>query len=190
MSKLIITPIFRVSFPHVFEPTKNTLSNKDQFSVTMLFSKDTDLSEMKRAAMEAIKEKWGDTLPPNIKKPFRDGDKEKSHLQGYAGCIFVAARSDRKPGLVDENVKDIIDRAKFYAGCYARAEISAFAYEARNPQGIVISRGVSFGLNNIQKVKDGEAFGAQASDPKKIFGAVEGAVSPESAKVADDFFDE
>lgn len=63
----IITPTFRASFVHVITPRKNEQSGKDEYSVKMIFDKDTDLTEMKELIKEAIREKWGDKVPGGAK---------------------------------------------------------------------------------------------------------------------------
>jgi hypothetical protein len=166
------TPKFRVSWPKVFKPELNKLSGKTEYSITALFPKGTDLSAMKKAAENAIIEKWGaDKIkwPKTLKSPFRDqGEKEVdgSLPAGYEkGAIFINLKSKNKPGVVDQNVQAILDEADFYAGCYAIASVNAYAYDQAG------NRGVSFGLNNIQKVADGEPLSGR-SKPENDFAAV------------------
>ena len=150
--KKVLTPMFRVSFPNVFAPKLNELSGKTEYSVCMLFDKKADLTAMKALAMSVAKEKWGEKIPTGLRNPFRDGDAEKADRDGYKNCLFVTAKSTQKPGVVDELVQPIINAEDFYPGCYARATVTAYAYDNKG------NRGVAFGLQNIQKVKDGEPF--------------------------------
>ena len=151
--KAIMTPEFRVSYPALFKPRAN--KNDDgtlgtpKYEITMLFPKGADLSKLKRAAEEAVKEKWKDKPPKNLRSPFRDqGEKEGD---GYVeGAIFVCARSLLKPGLVNRQCDDIIDQTEIYPGCYARATVRAYAYDKNG------NKGVSFDLCNVQKTRDGE----------------------------------
>lgn len=153
------TPEFRVSFPHVFKPNafvnpKTGESQEPKFRLVMLFDKKADLTALKKARVAAIREKWGDDKakwPKNLRSPFRDGS-EKSDMEGYEGKIFVSASSKQKPGLVNQQVQAIISEDEFYAGCYARATLFAYAYDAMG------NKGVAFGLQNIQKLRDGESF--------------------------------
>lgn len=148
------TPEFRASFPHVFKPHTGFEGQEAKFSVVMLFDKKTDLKELKRAAFNAATEKWGpkDKWPKNFRLPFRDGS-EKSDLQGYENTIYVTATTKQRPGVVDQKLVPITEEDQsFYAGCYARATLIAFAYDKAG------NRGVSFSLQNIQKLRDGEAF--------------------------------
>ena len=177
MSKQKIkTPEFRVSFPKIFKPEAGMNGEGPAYySLVMLFPKDADLSILKAAAAQAAKEKWGDKKPANLRSPFRDGDEKE--LDGYAGCIYITAKSKDKPGLVDGARVKIVEPEAFYAGCYARATLSCYAYDQNG------NRGVSFGLQNIQKLRDGEPFGSKRK-AEDDFDAVEGA---KSGGAADDF---
>lgn len=183
-NKSIMTPKFRVSFPFVFQPQKAKEEGKDpKYSVAMLFEKGADLSALKTAAKEAAANKWGPDpakWPKNLRNPFRDqGDREKK-LDGYVdGAIVITATSKQRPGLVDENVQPIIEERQFYPGCYARATVRAFAYDTAG------NKGVSFGLQNIQKVADGQPLGGR-SRPENDFAPVEGTGTPDTS--ADELF--
>jgi len=167
MATKVMTPEFRVSFPHVFRARAAEEGQEPKFSITMLFPKDADLSKLEAAAKDAIKEKWGDKPPKKLRSPFRD-QAEKDEYEGYEeGAIFVNATSKSRPGLVDRDVQAIIDEAEFYAGCYARATINAFAYDVKG------NRGVAFGLQNIQKLRDGDPLGGRAR-PDQDFDPVDG----------------
>jgi hypothetical protein len=152
-SAKITTPEFRVSFPAVFKP-KAFGEGEPKYSIVMLFDKKkADLSALKKAYAEAATAKWGDKSkwPKNLRNPFRDGD-EKAETEGYEGCTFISASSKQRPGLVDQQLNPILTEDAFYGGCYARATLTAFAYDWMG------NKGVSFGLQNIQKIRDGEAF--------------------------------
>jgi len=161
------TPTFRVSYPNVFKAKKNDLNGKDEFSVVALFKKGEDLTKLKEAAQKAIVEKWGPDKakwPANLRTPFRLQEERAKEVDGKRvlpagheeGAIFLNLKSSQRPGVVDQNVQDIIDESQFYAGCYARASVNAYAYDQKG------NRGVSFGLGNIQKVRDGEPLGNRA----------------------------
>lgn len=153
----VTTPQFRVSFPNVFKPRRNDLNGKDEFSLMALFEPGTDLTELKAAASAACAKKWGadqTKWPANLKSPFRDqAEKAKDGKlpDGMkAGGIFMTFKSSNRPSVVDQNRQEILEPSKFYAGCYARASVGAYAYDQKG------NRGVSFGLNHVQLWKDGE----------------------------------
>lgn len=154
-------PEFRVSFENVHKPKAFKDGQEPKYSITMLFPKNYDLSELKRAAKNALLEKFGadqKRWPKNLRTPFRNGD-EESDQPDYAGMIFVRASSKEKPPVVDQSMNPImpdeVGKQKFYSGCYARASLVAFAYDTNG------NRGVSFGLLAVQKTKDGERLGGR-----------------------------
>lgn len=190
MAENILTPEFRASFVFVFTPQKAMKAGKpDKYSLTMLFPLGADLSSLKKAAAEAVQADFGsrlaDTTPVNpklpdgltkgqafkarLKSPFRDQG-EKSY-EGYVpGAISVAVTSKDRPGIVDQDLNDIIEPSQFYSGAYARATVRVFTYEVEG------NVGVSFGLQNIQKLRDGESLAGRMKaqdefEPVKSAGA-------------------
>ena len=182
MGTKLLTPDFRVAFPAVFQAKRNKLNGKDEFSVVALFPKGTDFSKLKTAAQEALTKKFGDDKkkwPRKLKLPFKNqGDRAKLNdegveelPQGYVkGSIYINLKSTQRPGVVDQNVEEMIDTSDFYGGCWAKASVNAFAYDTAGNQG------VSFGLGNLQKVRDDKAFGNRTK-PQEDFSAV---ASPDS----------
>lgn len=148
----VITPKGRLSFPNLFKPV-GFQGQEPKYSLQLLFDKTTDLSALKKAAHAAATAKWGakQDWPKNLRMPFKDGD-SKSELQGYAGTIFISPTSKQKPQVVDKNKQEILDASEVYGGCYVRVSLKAFAYDNLG------NKGVSFGLQNVQKLADGESF--------------------------------
>jgi hypothetical protein len=193
-----LTPIFRVSFPSVFSPAKPMKNadgsvdgdKKPKYEVTMIFDPSAFSPEDKKrfsamralvdeVAIENFKKKLQDL--PNSRKPFRDGA-EKEHLEGYgAGKIFAKASSFSRPGVVASDGKTPIEDVEaFYAGCFARATVTAYHYSVKG------NKGVSFGLSNVMFVKDGDRFDSR-TDPAEDFGEV--AVEDGGADSSEDFSD-
>ena len=118
-----------------------------------------------------------------ISNGFRDqGEKT---FEGYvAGAKFINATSNTKPGLVDAQNNDIINEADFYPGCYARATVRPFWYDTAG------NKGVAFGLQNIQKLADGEPLGGRVSASKEFepVAPANGGGSADTAKTAADLF--
>lgn len=166
--KKCLTPEFRVSFPAIFQP-KAFDGQEAKYQLTMLFSKKTDITALKKAAFNAAAEKWGPKKEkwPKFKHPWlRDGDDEKGDVEGYEGCVFVSAKSKTQPGLVDHRLQPITAERDFYAGCYARAEVLAYAYDSAG------NKGVGFALQNIQKLRDGDRLSGR-KDAEDVFDAVD-----------------
>lgn len=185
----VITPEFRVSYPHMFTPRLNDMNKKMEYSVVALFKKGEDIKPLRSEALRAVKEKWGSEpkkWPKKMMDPFRDqGEREKTGADGdnylpdgyEVGAFFVNFKTDQRPGLIDGKRQPIIDETEFYPGCYARASVRAFAWEAKGDKGVVLKTGVSFWLVNVQKTRDGEPF---SGNPKAEdeFSAVESTDTP------------
>ena len=171
MVKKVVTPVFRVSFPAVFE-AKSFEGSAPKFSVAAIWTPklftprekelwDAMLALADEVSIERFKKKMGD-LPANFKKAIRDGE-EKADLGGYGpGTMFANLSSKMRPGLIDRDRAPITDPDDFYPGCYARATITAYSYDNKG-------KGVAFGLQNLQKVKDGERLDSR-TDATEDFG--------------------
>lgn len=177
----VLTPNFRVSYPNVFKAKKNDLNGKDEYSIVALFPKGADLSKLKEAAKKAAVDKFGadqTKWPKNMRSPFRDqAERAKTDEAtnkeilpaGYEkGAFFLNLKSAQKPGLVNQSMEDIVEVSEFYAGCWARATINAYAYNHKG------NAGIAFGLGNIQKVKDGDPLGSRTR-AQDDFAPIEGA---------------
>lgn len=165
----VISPKFRLSFPELFEP-KAFENQAAKYSIQMLFDKKTDLASLKNAVKIAAKEKWGDNTPKGLVLPFKDGSEKD--LEGYENMIVVGAASKFKPQVVDNKLEAILAADDIYAGCFARAAINAYAWEYKNAKGQVMKRGVSFNLESVQKLAEGERF-VKRADASELFDAVD-----------------
>lgn len=158
----LTTGKFRASYAQVFKQNE-----KGKFSLAMLFDKkDKCLVDLKKAADQAAAAKWGSDKtkwPKKLSMPFHDGDAESDH-EAYKGKIFIRASTKHKPQVVDRDLNPIIEASDFYSGCFARASVTAFAYDVDG------NKGVSFYLGNIQKLGDGDSMsgGSKASDDFSI----------------------
>ena len=155
-----VTGKVRFSFVHVFEPAE-TLNGSLKYSVSILIPKsDKDTVARFNKAFEETKQAnaayFGGSIPKLLKGGLRDGDAEKDDPV-YAGHYFINANSNEKPGIVDADLNPIIDKDEFYSGCYGRASITLYPYDASG------SKGIAAGLNNVQKLEDGEKFGGATS---------------------------
>ena len=151
--KKITTPPFRISFPEVFKAKAFEEGQDPKFSCMMCFPKDTtDMSELKAEIKRVAQEKWGKKRPKKFMQPIKDG--ADLDLDGMENFWTVRASSNRKPGIVDKNLNLITEEEaeEVYAGAWFRATINAFVFDRQT------NKGVSFGLNNLQKIKDDESF--------------------------------
>lgn len=151
----VITDKVRFSYAHVFEPAAIEEGQEKKYSVAIIIPKSNKkliakIKEAIEAAIEEGKAKFGGKIPATLKKPLRDGDEERPDDEAYKNAYFINANSARKPGVVDENLDPIIDKDEFYSGCYGRASINFYAFNVSG------NKGVACGLNNLQKLADGE----------------------------------
>lgn len=152
----------KFSYLTVFEPKAIEEGQTKKYSVSLLIPK-SDTKTLKKindainAAKEEGKAKLGGKIPANLKTPLRDGDEERPDDENYADCMFVNANSVSKPGIVDADLNPIIDRDEIYSGAFGRASINFYAYNKG------ASKGIACGLNNLQKLKDGERLGGGTS---------------------------
>lgn len=178
----VVTPKFRLSFPELFEP-KAFENQAAKYSCRMLFDKKTDLSPLKNVVKKAIKDKWGETPPKGLVLPFKDGNEKD--LEGYEDTIVVSAASKFRPQVVDQKLEAILTADDIYAGCYARAAINAYAWEYKNAKGQVMKRGVSFNLESLQKLAEGERF-VKRPDALETFDAIDDGSDDISNYASDD----
>jgi len=160
-----VTPLARLSYPHLSKPADPmNPGDKPKYQCELIFEKGTDIKALRQLATDCARNKWGDKMPKNLKTPFRSGDTDREDKDGYEGATFISARSTDKPGIIiGPNREPCLDESEVYGGCYVRASVTCFAWETKNKSGAVVSQGVSFALNNIWKVKDGEPFGNRRS---------------------------
>lgn len=173
MADSFITPEFRAGFISVFKTTSSKNADgtqgKPKFSVRALFPPTTDMSRFKKDAEQVVKDKWGDKIPKNLRSPFRVNEELDNPVAGIGDDWIVmtfSANEDRRPGLVDRNLQNIIDEADVYSGAWYRAQVRAYAYETAG------NKGASFGLQNLQKMKDGDPLGGGRTPANKAFDAV------------------
>lgn len=172
MSKNYITPTkvitglnTRWSYANVWE-AKSINGGTPKFSVSLIIPKDDTVTVNKiKAAIQSAYEEGqsklkgsGKTVPALsvLKTPLRDGDLERPDDEAYAGCYFINANSASAPGIVDADRQPVIDRSEVYSGVYGRASINFYAFNSNG------NKGIACGLNNLQKIKDGEPLGGKS----------------------------
>ena len=153
------------SYANVWD-AKSINGGTPKYSVSLIIPKDDTVTVNKiNAAIKAAYEEGKSKLKGNakvcppleaIKTPLRDGDKERPGDEAYKNSYFINANSPTAPGIVDANRQPIIERSEVYSGVYGRASISLYAFNSNG------NRGIACGLNNLQKIRDGEPLGGKA----------------------------
>ena len=164
--KVITGPNTRWSYANVWEP-KSINGSTPKYSVSLIIPKsDTKTVAKIKAAIEAAYREGESKLKDNgksvpalsiLKIPLRDGDLEKPNDPAYAGSYFVNANATSAPGIVDVDRNPILTHSEVYSGVYGRASIGFYAFNSSG------NKGIACGLNNLQKIRDGEPLGGKAS---------------------------
>ena len=164
--KVITGPNTRWSYANVWEP-KSINGGTPKYSVSLIIPKSDALTVAKLEAAinaayhegEAKLKGNGKSVPAltTIKTPLRDGDIERPDDSAYANAYFVNANATSAPGVVDADRNPILTRSEVFSGVYGRASISFYAFNSSG------NRGIACGLNNLQKVRDGEPLGGKSS---------------------------
>ena len=165
-TKVITGPDTRWSYANVWE-AKSINGGAPKFSVSLIIPKsDTRTVAKIKAAVgaayhegEAKLKGNGKSIPPlsTIKTPLRDGDTERPDDPAYSGAYFINANSATAPGIVDADCNAIMTRSEVYSGVYGRASINFYAFNSNG------NRGIACGLNNLQKIRDGEPLGGKSN---------------------------
>lgn len=162
----IILRNVRLSYAQLFTPKADDNGNL-KYSVTCLIPKtDKDQVAKIKAAIEAAKKKDAAKIGTGASKnPLLDGDAQEDGVYKYKGeenrgHYLLRTSTQNKPGVVDQNVQPILDQSEVYSGCFANVSVNFYGYNSKT------NKGVAPGLNNVQKVKDGEPLsgGPRADD--------------------------
>lgn len=164
-TKVITGPRTRWSYANVWDP-KSINGGDPKYSVSLIIPKsDTKTIAKIEAAIQAAYEEGESKLRGNsktvpalsvLKTPLRDGDRERPDDEAYRNSYFINANSATKPGIVDVDRNPILDRSEVYSGVYGRASVNFYAFNSNG------NKGIACGLNNLQKISDGEPLGGKS----------------------------
>lgn len=179
MTDNVITPEFRGAFVGVFKATapKDNPNGTKKYSVRAVFMPDADMSVLREQAKLAAMDKWPNGIPKTVRSPFRTNEELDNPIPGIPDDAIVmtfSANEDRRPGVVDKNLQDIIDDSECYSGAWYRAQVRAYGYDNAG------NKGVAFGLQNLQKTRDDEPLGRGKIPASKAFEAFGGGTSSAS----------
>ena len=162
------TPSFVLSYPDLFVAKQFKGQGEAKFSLTAMFpKKTTDMKVLKKQIKRAANDFFGAKKPHGFRDPIKDGDEmtndDGDPIEANKGYWIVRFATKRAPGIVDKdrNILTEADADELYPGCICRLTGNAYAYDN-------INKGVSFGLNNVQKLKDGDPL-VSRNDPSDDF---------------------
>ncbi len=167
------TGLVRFSYAHVWAPKAAVEGAKEKFSVSVIIPKsDTQtIADIERATKAAYEEgesrlKGNSKSVPAqqaLKTPLRDGDLERPDDEAYKDSYFLNANSTTAPGIVDADRQPIYDHSEFKSGDYGRVTLNFYAFNTGS------AKGIACGLQNIQKLKDGEPLGGVRASAEDDF---------------------
>lgn len=158
----------RIAFPQLFEAKTVNGEGKPAHSATFLLEPgDAQVKALNEAIDTVAKEKWAAKAAAVLKQMratdkvcLHDGDLKETY-DGFAGMLYVSARSAARPLVIDADKSPLTEKdGKPYAGCYVNASIELWAQD--NNYG----KRINASLRGVQFLRDGDAFagGAPASE--------------------------
>ena len=149
-TKVITGVNTRWSYANVWDP-KSINGGAPKYSVSLIIPKAYEEGQSKLKGN-------GKSVPAlsAIKTPLRDGDLERPDDEAYKNAYFINANSATAPGIVDADRQPILERSEVYSGVYGRASINLYAFNSNG------NKGIACGLNNLQKIRDGEPLGGKS----------------------------
>jgi hypothetical protein len=170
--KSLITPPATLSYPALFKPASPMNEGEaPKYGCTLVFTpedqKHPRFKTLQQAVLQVGRAKFGAEFDElvrkgKIKQPFLTDDDA-----GYPeGSVFIRPRSEAQPGIVSTKKDPVTGKAAYiedprevYAGIRCLASLSCYGYDKK------LNRGVTFGLNNLQKLADGPRLdGRKAAD--------------------------
>lgn len=157
----VITGELTLSYPHLFEAYANQPGQTPKFSTTLLIPKNDTATRARidaaiaAAVQQGMAKNWNGVKPPIVAIPIHDGDGVRpsdgsAFPEECAGHWVMTASSKQQPQVVDAALNPIMSQTEIYAGVKARVSLNFYAYNFNG------RKGIGCGLNNIQKIRDGE----------------------------------
>lgn len=189
----ITTCRVRVSYPSIFVP-KAIRGGEPKYNITLMFDKGDKeqmicLEKLRDSVQGVLEEKWPDkNRRPGIpvmghsRSCIKDGNTARNQEDillleenpEYEGHYIIRVNDKNKPAVMDREMEVIIDTSIIYGGCYCKVNVNAYAYDSGG------NRGVTFGLNGVQFIKDGDSFGEGRPKVENMFEAESGQNDPSS----------
>lgn len=159
-TKVVFGPC-RLSYTHVFEKYSPDGAGEGKYMTNILIPKsekktiDAINKAINAAKNAAIVSKWGGKEPKKLELPLRDGDDKEDEV--YADNLYLNAKSNTRPGIIDRKKVPIVDEEEIYSGVWAVMSVTFYGYDVNG------NKGIACGLNNIMKFKDDDHLGGRAS---------------------------
>lgn len=189
MGRKLVLKNVRFTWVRVFEARDAFKSGSPRYEVTLLLPKsDKELVNKVRNTIKELQDEYVAAHPKFVIpksgrqgenwNPIKDGDDSAySEEFGYFKISAYRKEKDGAPLVIDKFKQPITRKEDIYSGSWGVASIDAYVYDNEG------GKGITFGLNGLQKVKDDEAFGGGGA------GSVEDDFDDESSADDDPIFD-
>jgi len=173
-AKKVVTGEVRLSYVHLLTPVARPGEDPKYSAAVLIPKHDTATLQRIQAAIQAATEEgrslWKGAVPPNMPTPLHDGDgvKPKSgepYGEECRGHYVMNVSTKQQPGVVGPDLQPIMNQSEVYSGMYGRVSLRFYPYNSNG------NKGIGCGLNNVQKLRDGEPLGGRSS-PDADFGAI------------------
>lgn len=124
-------------------------------------------SAIQKVATAEFGDKAAAILKTPEKVPLRRGDDKENVPDGYAGMLYLTAKSKNAPELRDANPRIMVTgeqaiREKFVAGYYVNGFVDIYPYSVKNANGAVLKSGIAASLVSVQFCRYADAFAGAA----------------------------
>ena len=152
----------RLAFVNAFKPRAAQPGAPLKYGVTIMVpKKDPQVKLIRDAISKVADAKWGPGsskklgVQNGIRMILRDGEERVADWPEFKGMMFMAANSDRQPGIIDRHGQEVISPQGCYSGVEAQVQVNFYPTETGG-------RCVAAGLNNIRVLRLLDGFtGAQ-----------------------------
>lgn len=159
----------RISFPALDEPKPQMMGGDPKYEVTALMAPDSEAcKQLNAAVIQVAREGFGQQADRLLAapgfSPVRSGDDREKIPAGYAGMVYVTAKSKQRPDLRDSNPKIMITdpreiKEKFVGGYHCNIYVEVYSYQAKAPNGAIIKSGIATMLLGVQFAAYDHPFG-------------------------------
>ena len=154
----VFLPDVRISYPSLVEPRAGLQGGDPKYDATFLMAPESGAAHNLTAAVQDIARRaFGNAADKILQtnSPVKKGDDRENPPAGYAGNLYITARSKMRPDLRDSNPQIMITdpatiQDRFRGGYHVNAFVEVYSYEAKAATGAIIKRGIAAMLLGIQ----------------------------------------
>jgi hypothetical protein len=170
--KTVLTPECTLLWPALFEP-ESFKGGEEKYRCVLLFDEGEDLDALDKAIIAARNAKFpgkDKAFYKGLRLPYRDGNEKAVDMHGkpdkasfFYNRLYVSAKTNFQPQVVDVFNRPITDPKEVYGGCRVVALLRFYGFDHLG------NRGVSCSLQAIMKMAEGTPIGGGKVDTAQAF---------------------